>query len=99
MKPDWQEAAVHVMFASVSRRLWQPWWRKIGYDIGYSSAICFVVVHAWVQRVEVAGQGRFRLFCSALAVLLLRKRALSGHYDGTSTVKKPMTTPKETVRS
>jgi hypothetical protein len=61
MKPDWQEAAVHVMFASVFIAVFgSSWWRKIGFWISWvlSSAIHVVVVHAWVQRVGNLSRGQ-----------------------------------------
>ena len=54
MKPDWQEAALHVMFASVFIAIASSvWWRKIGFwvTLVISSAIHLVVVHAWIHRV------------------------------------------------
>lgn len=55
MKPDWQEATFHVMFASVfivvaSRSVL---WREAAFwlSLGISSLIHLVVVHAWTHRV------------------------------------------------
>jgi hypothetical protein len=64
MKPDWQEAAFHVMFASVfiavSSKVWR---RKTGFWISLviSSAIHLVVVHAWMQRVGNFSRGQGKL--------------------------------------
>jgi hypothetical protein len=61
MRPDWQEAAVHVMFASVFIAVvGRSWWRKIGFwmSLLLSSAIHFFVVHAWIQRVGHVSRGR-----------------------------------------
>lgn len=54
MKPDWQEAAANVMFASVFVAVVsRSWWRKIGFwmSLILSSTIHLFVVHAWLQRV------------------------------------------------
>ena len=64
MKPDWQEAAVHVMFASVFVAVVsRPWWRKIGFwmSLLLSSAIHIFVVHAWIQRVGNLSRGQGKL--------------------------------------
>ena len=68
MKPDWQEAAFHVMFASVFIAVFsRSWWRNIRYwmSLIFSSAIHVVVVHAWLQRV-----GKFSRGQGDLAILL-----------------------------
>jgi len=54
MKPDWQEAAVHVIFASVFIAVFgRSWWRTLGFWMSWvlSSAIHMFVVHAWIRRV------------------------------------------------
>lgn len=64
IKPDWQEAAVHVMFASVFIAVvGRSWWRKIGFWISLvlSSAIHVLVVHAWIQRVGSLSRGQGKL--------------------------------------
>ncbi len=64
MKPDWQEAAVDVMFASVFIAVASSfWWRKITFwmSLAVSSAIHLVVVHAWIQRVGNLSRGRGKL--------------------------------------
>lgn len=64
MKPDWQEAAVHVMFASVFITVvGRSWWRKIGFwmSLVLSSAIHMLVVHAWIQRVGSLSRGQGKL--------------------------------------
>lgn len=64
MRPDWQEAAVHVMFASVFIAVFsRSWWRKISFWMSsiFSSAIHAVVVHAWVQRVGEFSRGQGKL--------------------------------------
>lgn len=63
MRPDWQEAAVPVMFASVFIAVvGSSWWRKIGFwmSLVVSSAVHMFVVHAWIQRVGnlSSGQGK-----------------------------------------
>ena len=64
MKPDWQDAAFHVMFASVfiavSSKVWR---RRIGFwmSLVISSAIHLVIVHAWMQRVGNFGRGQGKL--------------------------------------
>jgi hypothetical protein len=64
MKPDWQEAAVDVMFASVFIAVFSgSWRRKISFwmSLILSSAIHIVVVHAWVQRVGNLSRGQGKL--------------------------------------
>jgi hypothetical protein len=64
MKPDWQEAAVHVMFASVFIAVvGRSWWRKIDFwmSLVLSSAIHMLVVHAWIQRVGNLSRGQGKL--------------------------------------
>ena len=68
MKPDWQEAAVHMMFASVFIAVvGREWWQKLGFWISLviSSAIHLVVVHAWLRHA-----GRFSRGNGKLAILL-----------------------------
>jgi len=68
MRPDWQEAAVHVMFASVFIAVvGSSWWRKIGFwmSLLLSSAIHIFVVHAWIQRI-----GNLSRWQGKLAILL-----------------------------
>jgi len=68
MKPDWQEAAFHVMFTSVFVVVFgSSWWRKISFwmSLIFSSAIHLVIVHAWVRRV-----GKFSRSQGELAILL-----------------------------
>ena len=90
VRPDWQEAAVYVMFASVSIAvIGRSWWRKIGFwmSLLLSSAIHLFVVHASTQRVRNLSRGQeklvillgFVLFfavygCLAFATELLRYR-------------------------
>jgi hypothetical protein len=64
MKPDWQEAAVPVMLASVFIAVGgRSWRRKIGFwmSLVLSSSIHIVVVHAWVQRVGNLSRGEGKL--------------------------------------
>ena len=64
MKPDWQEAAVHVMFASVFIAVvGRSWWRKIGFGMSLilSSAIHLFVVHAWILWVGNLSRGQGKL--------------------------------------
>jgi hypothetical protein len=64
IKPDWQEAAVHVMFASVFIAVVsRSWWRKIGFwmSLLLSSAIPIFIVHAWIQRVGNRSRGQGKL--------------------------------------
>jgi len=63
MRPDWQEAAVHAMFASVFIAVvGSSWWRKIGFwmSLVVSFAVHMFVVYAWIQRVGnlSSGQGK-----------------------------------------
>jgi len=67
MTPDWREAAVHMMFASVLIAVvGRSWWRKIGFwmSLILSSATHLFVVHAWIQRV---GNLSRALTCRSLA--------------------------------
>jgi len=67
-KPDWQEPAVDVMFASVFIAVSSSsLWRKVAFWLSLvsSSAIHLFVVHAWIQRV-----GNFSRWQGRLAVLL-----------------------------
>lgn len=53
MKPDWQEAALHVLFASAFVFVvGRPWWGKTGFWVSLllSSAIQLFVVQVWIQR-------------------------------------------------
>ena len=64
MKPDWQEAAVHMMFASVFIAVvGRSWWRKIGFwmSLILSSSIHLFVVNAWIQRVGNLSRGPGKL--------------------------------------
>jgi hypothetical protein len=77
MKPDWQEAAVCVMIASVaivvaSRSVF---WRKPAFWMSWviSSAIHLVVVHHWTQRVPdlSRSQGKGAVFLGFLLFLVV----------------------------
>jgi hypothetical protein len=64
IKPDWQEAAVHMMFASVFIAVvGRSWSRKIGFwmSLILSSAIHLLVVYAWIQRVGNLSRGQGKL--------------------------------------
>jgi len=64
MKPDWQEAALHVMFVSVFIAvIGRSLWRKLAFwmSLILSSAIHMVVVHAWIQRVGDLSRGQGKL--------------------------------------
>jgi len=89
LKPDWQEAAVDVMFASVFIAVASSVWRrKIGFwmSLVISSAIHLVVVHAWIQRVGnlSRGQGKlavllgFVLFFAVYGILRVLRRNFYG---------------------
>jgi hypothetical protein len=89
MRPDWQEAAVHVMFASVFIAVvGSSWWRKIGFwmSLVVSSAVHMFVVHAWIQRVGnlSSGQGQiaillgFVLFFAVYGFVWLLRRNFYG---------------------
>ncbi len=89
LKPDWQENAVDVMFASVfiaiaSRALW----RKIGFwmSLVISSTIHLVIVHAWMQRVGNFSRGQgtlavlpgFVLFFAVYGIVRMLRRNFFG---------------------
>ena len=64
MRSDWQEAAVHMMFASVFIAVCgTSWWRKADFWISLllSSATHVLVVHAWVQRIGSLSRGSGKL--------------------------------------
>jgi hypothetical protein len=75
LRPEWQDAAVSVMIASVlvvvaSRSVL---WRKVAFwlSLGISSAIHLVVVHGWTERVPNLSRGEGKLAtCSALCCSL-----------------------------
>jgi hypothetical protein len=96
MRPDWQEAAVHAMFASVFIAVvGSSWWRKIGFwmSLLLSSAIHIFVVHAWIQRVGnlSRGQGKlaillgFVLFVAVYGFVWLLRRNFYGTEAGDHT--------------
>jgi hypothetical protein len=89
MKPDWQEAAVDVMFASVFIAVASTvWWRRISFwmSLAISSAIHVAVVHAWIRQVGnfSRGQGKlavllgFVLFFTVYGVVFLLRRNFYG---------------------
>jgi hypothetical protein len=87
MKPDWQEAAVHVTFASVFIAVvGRSWWRQIGFwmSLALSSAIHMFVVHAWIQRAGNLRSGElaillgFALFLAVYGFVWLLRRNLYG---------------------
>lgn len=89
MKPDWQEAAVLVMFASVVIAVvGRSLWRKMGFwmSLVLSSGIHLFVVHTWIQRVGNLSrrQGKFAillgcvLFIAAYGFVWLLRRNLYG---------------------
>jgi hypothetical protein len=65
MKPDWQEAALLMMFTSVSIAavFGTSVWRKMGFWVSLvlSSSIHVVVVHGWVQRAGSLSRGQGKL--------------------------------------
>ena len=68
LKPDWQGAAVNMMFASVFIAVsCRFWWRKVAFwfSLIISSGIHLVVVRAWILRVGSLGRSQ-----GQLAVLL-----------------------------
>ena len=89
MKPNWQEAVVHMMFASVPIAVFSGSWRRqIGFwtSLLLSSAIHVVVVHAWVQSAGNLSRGQGKLaillgFVLFLAVYGLL-RVLQGNFYG-----------------
>lgn len=64
LKPDWEEAAVCVMIASVTVTVgWRSLWREIGFWMAVilSAAIQLAVVHAWAQRAGELSRGAGKL--------------------------------------
>jgi hypothetical protein len=64
LKPDWEEAAVCVMIASVIVTAgWRSLWRDIAFWMALilSSAIQLTIVHAWVQRAGELSRGAGKL--------------------------------------
>lgn len=89
MKPDWQEAAFHVMFSSVFIAVvGRSWWGQAGFWtwLVLSSAIHMLIVHAWILRVGHfnTGQGKlaillgWALFFGIYGVVWLFRRNLYG---------------------
>lgn len=96
MKPNWQEAAVDVMFASVFIAVASsPLWRKIEFwlSLTVSSIIHLLAVHAWIQRVGNLGRGQgklavllgFVLFFVVYGFVWLLRRNLYGGEEVDST--------------
>ncbi len=64
LKPDWEEAAVCVMIASVIVTVgWRSLWRDIAFWMALilSSAIQLAAVHAWAQRAGELSRGAGKL--------------------------------------
>ena len=64
LKPDWEEAAVCVMIASVIVTAgWRSLWRDIAFwmSLVFSSIIQLAVAHAWVQRAGELSRGAGKL--------------------------------------
>jgi hypothetical protein len=64
LKPDWEEAAVCVVIASVFVVVgWRSLWRDIAFWMALilSSAIQLAVVHAWAQRAGRLNRGAGKL--------------------------------------
>jgi hypothetical protein len=64
LKPDWEEAAVCVMIASVIVTVgWRSLWRDISFWMAliFSAAIQLAIVHAWVQREGGLSRGAGKL--------------------------------------
>jgi hypothetical protein len=64
LKPDWEEAALCVMIASVIVIVgWRSLWRDIAFwmTLILSSAIQLAIVHAWVQRAGALSRGAGKL--------------------------------------
>lgn len=64
LKPDWEEAALCVMIASVMVTVgWRSLWREIGFWMALilSAAIQLAVVHAWTQRAGELSRGAGKL--------------------------------------
>ena len=89
LKPDWTEAAVDVMIASVIVVVgWRSLWRDIAFWVALilSSAIQLVVVHVWVQRAgelsrsagKLATLLGFILFIAIYGCLRLLRRNFYG---------------------
>jgi hypothetical protein len=60
LNPDWEEAAVSVMIASVFVIIgWRSLWRDIAFWMAliFSSTIQLAVVHTWVQRAGGLSRG------------------------------------------
>lgn len=89
LKPDWEEAAVCVMIASVTVTVgWRSLWRDIAFwvTVILSAAIQLAVVHAWVQRVGKLSRGAgksatllgFLLFFAIYGCIWLLRRKFNG---------------------
>lgn len=76
--PDWQEAAVIVMFASVFLAVASNfWWRNITFwiSLAISSATHFVLVHVWIIRTGTLtgrrGEGKLAILLGPVLFVLL----------------------------
>jgi hypothetical protein len=89
LKPDWEEAALCVMIASVIVIVgWRSLWRDIAFwmTLVLSSAIQLAIVHAWVQRAGTLSRGAgklaallgFVLFVAIYGCIKLLRRNLYG---------------------
>lgn len=89
LKPDWEEAAVCVVIASVLVVVgWRSLWRNITFWIALilSASIQLAVVHAWVHRTgqlnhnagELATLSGFVLYFAIYACLRLLRRNFYG---------------------
>jgi len=90
MKPDWQEAAVDMMIATVFIGVFSDSrWRRISFWVllAISSSIHVVIVHAWTQRVgnlsrnqgKLAALLGFGLFYTFNALIWVLRRKFYGN--------------------
>ncbi len=90
LNPDWQEAALIMMFTSVSIAVvfGTSVWRKMAFWVSFllSSSIHAVVVHRWVQHAGKLSRGQGKLaillgvvlFCAIYGLAWLLRRNFSG---------------------
>ena len=73
LKPDWQDAAIIVMIASVVMAFASSFYRNFAFwmSLVMSSAIHLAVVHAWTQRVPIFSRGYAKLAAMLGLVLFL----------------------------
>jgi hypothetical protein len=95
LQPDWEEAAVCVMIASVVVIVgWRSLWRDMAFWMALilSSGIQLAFVHTWVQRAGELSRGLGSWLLSSVSYCFSRFMDVSGYYGGASTLKEALKT-------